>query len=80
MQNETERPERVTIIKERSSGGTILVALMIVIALVAVGYMLLSDRNAVDPADASIAAAADKVGTAAQQVGDAAQDAAQSIQ
>jgi hypothetical protein len=72
-------PERVTIIKEGNSGTGIVLGVLGALAIALLAYFLLSDRGAVDPSDASIAAAADKVGTAADKVGNAVDDAAQRI-
>lgn len=72
-------PDHVTIIKESSnSGSTILVALIALLVLAAIGYFVVSAQSE-SSSDASVAAAADKVGAAAEQVGDAAEDAVKKI-
>jgi len=78
---ETAPVERVTVIKESSGGNGGMVLAIVALVLVALGgFYLLSTGGTADPADASIAAAADKVGAAADQVGDAASEAASKIE
>lgn len=72
-------PDRVTIIKEGNSGTGVMLGVLVALAIALVAFFLLSGRGAVDPSDASIAAAADKVGAAADKVGNAVDDAAQRI-
>jgi len=79
---ETTRPaEHVTIVKERGSGmGGMMVALLALVVIAVVAFWALDDRKApADPSDASIAAAADKVGGAAEKVGNAAEEAVKKI-
>ncbi len=71
-------PDNVTIIKERSSGGTAVIAIIALLLIAAFAYFVLvkQPNNSADP---NISAAADKVGAAADKVGDAAQDAAKKV-
>ena len=73
--------EHVTIVKEssRGSGGGILVALIALVVIAAIAFWAINNANRTSPSDASISAAADKVGTAAQKVGNAAEDAVKKI-
>lgn len=74
-------PEHVTIVKERgSSGGTTVVAIIVLLLIAVFAYFAFIRNDAVDPTDASISRAADKVGAAADQVGDAAKDAAKKVE
>ncbi len=77
----TARPEHVTIIKERGSGmGGIMIAVLAIVVIAVVAFWAIgSNQKSVDPSDASIAAAADKVGSAAQKVGTAAEEAVKKI-
>ena len=78
MSETSDRPDHVTIIKEGNSGGGIFLGIVaVVLAIVAFMVFSNSDRNSTD---ASIEAAANKVGAAADKVGDAAQDAAKKVQ
>ena len=79
MSDPTNSPASVTIVKERSSGGTIFLGILAVIVIAIGAYFLFGQSRPVDPADASITAAAEKVGDAADKVGAAAQDAANNV-
>ncbi|MFM5929281.1 MAG: hypothetical protein ACKOPQ_00050 [Novosphingobium sp.] len=76
MSDTTNSPDHVTIIKEGNSGGGIFLGILAAVVLALVAFWALSGTKSNDSADASIRAAADKVGAAADKVGDAAQDAA----
>ncbi len=80
MSDTNDSPDHVTIIKERSSGSGIFLGIMVAVVLALVAFMVFSGSKTSDPSDASIKAAADKVGAAADKVGDAAQDAAKKVQ
>jgi hypothetical protein len=76
MPDTVQPSEHVTIVKERGgSGGTMIVAVIALLLIAAFAYFVLAKEPAVNPTDASISAAANKVGDAADKVGDAAQDA-----
>lgn len=68
-------PDNVTIVRERSSGGTAVIAIIALLLIAAFTYFALVKQPA-DRTDPNISAAAEKVGAAADKVGDAAQDAA----
>ena len=68
-------PDHVTIVRESGSGSTMLIAIVILLLVAVIGFWVMNSQTRVDPTDASVAAAADKVGAAAEKVGDAAQDA-----
>ena len=84
---ETRSPEgetthtHTTVITDepRSHGGTWLLAIVLLIALIVGIWAFTSIGGAEAAKDNAIADAANDVGTAAQQVGDAAQDAAESL-
>jgi predicted ABC-type transport system involved in lysophospholipase L1 biosynthesis ATPase subunit len=80
MNDETQSPDHVTIIKERGSGGSVVLAVLAALAIALVARFYLGDTKAANSADDNVAAAADKVGAAADKVGDAAQDAAKKVQ
>lgn len=79
MSDTGNSPDHVTIIKEGSSGGGIVLGLAVAVILAILAFMVFSGSNQADPSDASIKAAAEKVGAAADKVGDAAQDAAKKV-
>jgi uncharacterized protein HemX len=65
--------------ERRSGGGTWLIALLVLIALI-VGIWAFTQMGGAEMAkDAAVTDAADSVGAAAEQVGDAAQEAADSV-
>lgn len=72
-------PDHVTIVKERGSGGTGVIAIIALLLIAAFAYFVLV-RQPEKSTDPNISAAADKVGAAAEKVGDAAQDAAKKTQ
>lgn len=72
-------PNHVTIVKERSSGGTAVIAIIALLLIAAFAYFVLV-RQPDNRTDPSISAAADKVGAAAEKVGDAAEDAARKVE
>lgn len=70
-----------TIVERRGSGGGLLIGLAALIAVLIIGYMLISQNSreavrtdavteAVGKAGDAVAGAADKVGTAAEKAGD----------
>mgnify|MGYP001358422816 CR=1 FL=1 len=66
----------VTIIKEKSSGSGMIIALVALALIALAAFWLISNNSTkVAPSDANVAAAADKVGAAADKVGNAVQDA-----
>jgi len=69
----------VTVIKEKGSGGGVIVAIIALVIVAAVAFWLISTKSDAPPSDANVAAAADKVGAAAEQVGNAAEDAVSKI-
>ena len=72
---EFREPDHVTIVKERGdSGGAMVVTVIALLLLAAFAYFMLT-RSGPDSTDASVAAAAQKVGDAADKVGNAAEDA-----
>lgn len=76
--NDYRDPDNVTIIKERSSGGTAVIAIIALLLIAAFAYFVLvkpSDNSA----NRNVSAAADKVGAAAEKVGDAAEEAAKKV-
>lgn len=80
---EPQRTEQPTVIvaegDRRSGGGTWLIGIVLLIALI-VGFFLFTQTSGSEAAkDNAIAGAASEVGDAAQQVGNAAQDAADSL-
>lgn len=79
MSDNANSPDHVTIIKEGNSGGGMVLGILVAVVLAIVAFMVFSnsDRNSTD---ASIEAAANKVGSAADKVGNAAQDAAKKVQ
>lgn len=80
MRDTDNSPEHVTIIKEGGSGGGVVLGMAVAVILAILAFMVFSGSNKADPSDASIKAAAEKVGAAADKVGDAAQDAAKKVQ
>jgi hypothetical protein len=80
MNDPNNSPDHVTIIKERSSGGGVVLGMAVAVILAILAFMVFSGSDKADPSDASIKAAAEKVGAAADKVGDAAQDAAKKVQ
>lgn len=80
MSDPNNSPDHVTIIKEGNSGGGIFLGVALAVILAIIAFMVFSGSNTADPSDASIKAAAEKVGAAADKVGDAAQDAAKKVQ
>ena len=72
-------PDHVTIVKERSSGGTAVIAIIALLLIAAFAYFVLV-RQPDNRTDPSIAAAADKGGAAAEKVGDAAEDTARKVE
>jgi hypothetical protein len=76
---ETHTHTTVVTDERRSSGGTWLIALIVLVALI-VGIWAFTQMGGAEMAkDAAITDAANSVGDAANQVGDAAQDAADSV-
>ena len=78
----TARPEHVTVINERGGSGMggIMIALIALVLRFAIAFFAInSSQSKVDPSDASIAAAADKVGGAAEKIGNAAEEAVKKI-
>lgn len=71
-------PDHVTVVKERGSGGTMVIAVIALLLIAAFLYFAVIQQPD-NSNDASINAAADKVGAAADKVGDAAQDAAKKV-
>lgn len=71
-------PDHVTVVKERDSGGTMVIAVIALLLIAAFLYFAVIQKPD-NSTDASINAAADKVGAAADKVGDAAQDAAKKV-
>jgi uncharacterized protein YpmB len=65
----------VTVMKERSSAGAIFLGIIAAIVIAVGLFYMLSAPRVTNSSDASISAAADKVGVAADKVGDAAQEA-----
>jgi uncharacterized protein HemX len=63
----------------RSGGGTWLIALLVLIALIVGIWAFTQMGGAEMTKDAAVTDAADSVGAAAEQVGDAAQEAADSV-
>lgn len=72
-------PDHVTIVKERGSGGTGVIAIIALLLIAAFVYFVLV-RQPESRTDANVSAAADKVGAAAEKVGNAAEDAAKKVQ
>lgn len=69
----------VTIVKEKGSGGGMIVAIVALALVAVVAFWLISTQKTANPSDVNVAAAADKVGAAADKVGNAVEDAANSI-
>ena len=77
---DNSQPDHVTIIKERgSSGGGMMVAVLAIVLIAIAAFYLLSNRTDPSSKDASITAAANKVGNAADKVGNAAEDAVKKV-
>lgn len=80
---EPQRTEQPTVIVtdggRRSSGGSWLIGIVLLIALIAGIYFFTQGSGSEAAKDTAIANAAGQVGDAAQQVGNAAQDAADSL-
>lgn len=74
-------PEHITIIKERSGiGGIAIAALIGLFAIAVFAWFTMIKPNQADLRDASITAAAQKVGNAANKVGNAADQANKNMQ
>lgn len=84
MTGEPQRNEQPTVIVNdggsRSSGGSWLIGIVLLIALVAGIYFLTQSAGSEAAKDNAIGNAAGQVGDAAQQVGNAAQDAANNLE
>lgn len=76
MSDNSDSPDRVTVIKEGGSGGAIVIGI-VVLLLIAIGGFWLMNHDSRTSTDASISAAANKVGNAAEKVGNAADDSTQ---
>jgi hypothetical protein len=79
---ETDAPariDRVTVIKERRSGGGMMLAMVALVAIAAIAFWAIGSNGKPDTGEVSIAAAADKVGAAADKIGSAAEDAVKKI-
>jgi uncharacterized protein HemX len=77
--NTTHTHTTVVTDEGRSGGGTWLIALLVLIALI-VGIWAFTQMGGSEMAeDAAVTDAAESVGAAAEQVGDAAQEAADSV-
>lgn len=74
----SNNPDHVTVVKE-SSMGTVVIAMVAILAILFGAWYFMSNDQNVNPADADISAAANKVGAAADKVGDAAQDSAKKV-
>ncbi|MXP40839.1 hypothetical protein GRI75_04155 [Altererythrobacter soli] len=78
-EGQTHTHTTVVTDERRSGGGTWLIALIVLIALL-VGIWAFTQMSGAEVAkDTAVTDAANSVGTAAEQVGDAAQDAANTV-
>lgn len=76
------RPEHVTIVKDSGGsgmGGMMIALIALVVIAVIAFWAINANQNKVDPSDANIAAAADKVGGAAEKIGNAAEEAVKKV-
>jgi hypothetical protein len=79
-QHGTEQPTIIVADSgRRSGGGTWLIGIVLLIAVIAGIYFFTQNSGSEAVKDNAIANAADQVGDAAQQVGNAAQDAADTL-
>jgi len=70
---ETHTPNSgTTIIERKSSGGTILIGIVLLFAVLVGAFYLFSRSSAQNSKDSAIAGAAQSVGSAADKVGEAA--------
>ena len=76
----TEQPTVIVTEGRRSGGGSWLIGIVLLIALVAGIFLFMQSSGSEANKDNAIANAAGQVGDAAQQVGNAAQDAANNLE
>lgn len=74
MSDADRGPERTTIIERGGSSGTMLIAIVLLIAVIVGGIYLFNMQQAQSSKDRAIAGAATSVSHAADKVGDAASD------
>ncbi|MEZ0495570.1 hypothetical protein [Sphingomonas sp. IW22] len=71
----SDQPHTTTVIERRSSGGTVLIGIALLIAIIVGAFYLMNQSRNETAETSAITGAAESVSEGAQKVGDAAQKA-----